>query len=408
MSMFSFASLYHDSASPFLRQNILGFAAQKLSLGAGTEGRPFTKDAALAVLAVRCLLEFNGPTAATSRIPERLVEAHMRIAYAFPESRNYVWSGYSSEPVLAEAAGRLMQDHEEPILDHLKVAISEGLVLDKGEAGELAIRILLMLAYADALRREEQSADLSKPRSHLPVRLLDFLRSLFSDDVYTELCGMQDGAFEANFTNAYVLFSHFVRVSDDSMFTPAGAAALLARGIAVLCKPKQHSIDMLIPIVFGRNTPLVPKNISFLGLQGKNQKVIAPMTFMDDFHTEMLENGFAFRTAIYLQLDVGVKECSFKEESRPSRRSPRHLPSRPGGYYYARIGGCDRHAYSALDGSSREKVFGTLLRKNAIFTDHVRAHDEAARRVITNLNPNWNSRSFVWWRKMVVKTSTKR
>jgi hypothetical protein len=61
-----------------------------------------------------------------------------------------------------------------------------------------------MLAYSDALLEVEQ--DLYKPRFHLPVQLLDFLRSLFSKDISAR-CEMQDRDFEDSFADAYVHFT---------------------------------------------------------------------------------------------------------------------------------------------------------------------------------------------------------
>jgi hypothetical protein len=400
-STFSFASLFQDSQSPSVRQNLLELAThwQKLSLGAGTAGRPFTREAALAILAVRCLLEFNGPNAARSLIPEKLVEAHLRVVYTIPRNLLYFWSGYSSEPVLAEAAGRLMQRHEEVILEHLKVAVSEGFVLDKGDNGELAVRLLLMIAYADALRGEGRPADLSRPMFHQPVRLLDFLESLFSKEVYTRLCEMHDGNFKDDFANAYVNFSHFVRISDGSVFTPAGAAAALARGMAWQCARNQHSVDIFVAIVFGKDTPFLERYISFLFLQVKNRVTLSTNTFMDQLNKRMIANGFTSHKPIYLrlQLDIGVKDFSFYEKHLPTRKSPRS--PKPGEYYYARVGGCDQQAYSVLRSHSRQQALD-ILRESGILKDHVRKDDAAAQLAINDLKPEWNRSSWDWMEDM--------
>ena len=40
----------------------------------------------------------------------RLFETHMRVAYSVPKGRQYLHGGTPSEPVLAEASARIMND----------------------------------------------------------------------------------------------------------------------------------------------------------------------------------------------------------------------------------------------------------------------------------------------------------
>jgi hypothetical protein len=361
---FSFASLYHDSEGSYWKQSILKFATEKLSLGAGMEGRPFTRDTALAVLSVRCLLEFNGPTAGANLIPLRLVEDRMRIAYTFPESRNYVRSGYSSEPVLAEAAGRIMQDHEDAILQHLEEAMNDGEILGTTDFdGGLEGRLLLAFAYSDALR--EVSAGLHKPRIHTPVPLLVLLRNLFSEDIYAELCRMHGGRFEEDFADAYVHFSHFAPSGDESELTPSMAAAALFRGLACNFESKTAAIDILVPVIFGKDTKFSAENLSIFGWKSRTrgywaEAVASTFARYQRLHEGLSENGFK-KPALYIHADLST-ETPVLDSVEPLGSSS----TRPSSYV-ACLRGRGPEAYAALGRLRRQTAFGAIATNAAAY-----------------------------------------
>ena len=85
----------------YVRQQIVQFAKTKLAWNA--------KDKELAVLDVRLLLDYEHSAEAWLR-EEELVESGMRIAYSVPRHRQYMYSGYPSEPILAEAAASVWAD----------------------------------------------------------------------------------------------------------------------------------------------------------------------------------------------------------------------------------------------------------------------------------------------------------
>ncbi|PCH34752.1 hypothetical protein WOLCODRAFT_155409 [Wolfiporia cocos MD-104 SS10] len=61
----------------------------------------------LAVLDMRIMLDF-GPHRDANTVQQCLIESHMRIAVSVPAHREYSYSAYPSEPLLAEAAARIM------------------------------------------------------------------------------------------------------------------------------------------------------------------------------------------------------------------------------------------------------------------------------------------------------------
>ena len=65
--------------------------------------------ARLAVADVRLCLAYEPQASANkpTSVPAELIASHMRVAYSVPKHREYVRSGYPSEPVLAEVCGKV-------------------------------------------------------------------------------------------------------------------------------------------------------------------------------------------------------------------------------------------------------------------------------------------------------------
>jgi hypothetical protein len=156
-------------------------------------------DGDLAALSLRLLLEFEPRREISVNAENRLVEGHMRIAYSVPKHREYLRSGAPSEPILAEAAARVMESIGS-IPNALLKMVQDGLI-SKGERGELVARLLLILAHDRAARKArtnlspESSPLLSEPRftpTHhvlysVPILLVDFLRELVGEDHLQEI-----------------------------------------------------------------------------------------------------------------------------------------------------------------------------------------------------------------------------
>ena len=93
-----------------------------------------------AVVDVRLMLDYEPQRVESHRLQADLVAGHMRICYSVPQSREYMYSGYPSEPILAEAAAQQMYSFRKhdprAILNILRDDMESGL-LDTGECGEL-------------------------------------------------------------------------------------------------------------------------------------------------------------------------------------------------------------------------------------------------------------------------------
>lgn len=108
---FRFWSLYtaYNNSGKDADTYVMDLAITKL-LGmttfTGTEA--LTDAAMLAVLDVLLSLRYHPQRASTQTLAESMVASHMRTVFSAPASRTYLHSGYSSEPILAEAALRIV------------------------------------------------------------------------------------------------------------------------------------------------------------------------------------------------------------------------------------------------------------------------------------------------------------
>jgi len=189
--------------------------------------------AELAVLGVRFLLEFEPPWLPSPSMEEYLVERNMRIAYSVPQHRHYLRSGYSSEPILAEAAANLMQElrtrdghPKDTIVNVLHKHIESGLI-SKGELGELTARLLLILG----IDRAQEATQGINPRWSKVVGVSDFLISLIGNDNYDEhirSCVPDNSSGEAFDDYSVVRFTHFMRAKNpDGVTTRLAFAAFV-------------------------------------------------------------------------------------------------------------------------------------------------------------------------------------
>lgn len=108
---------------------------------------------------IRLMLDYEPRRQLARDRESELVASHMRIAYSVPQSREYMRSGYPSEPILAEAAAQEMRANPEEFsaLRIVEENITGGLI-DRGERGELVARLLVTLALDRAVKRSGHDA----------------------------------------------------------------------------------------------------------------------------------------------------------------------------------------------------------------------------------------------------------
>lgn len=198
---------------------IMKLAAQKLCKS--TIFGPSDTNQALAVLSQRFGLDicFGHPDAVSYL--EKAVASHLRICFSTTEDRMWTFTGYPSEPLLSCVAAILL--HKTPdslanVLRVLKEKVDGGMV-EIGQSGELASRLLLLLAK-DLFVRKHSSRGVIQDLIHggsedaelldcQKVSVIDFLEYLFGKTFWSELAEAK-----ATFQHAYINFSHWVAMTE--------------------------------------------------------------------------------------------------------------------------------------------------------------------------------------------------
>lgn len=219
-------------------------------------------DLKLALLDIQLTLVYAGDPKPQHK-EASLIGKHMRIAYEIDRTQDFVISGYSSEPILDEAAARLIHrlDHHsksgawesgyswdlELIADDKRTGL-----LDHGEMSGLIGRRLLTRAYMTAVLRPTRPFMPEFASFSGGVRLIDFLKELIAEgfiaDVLSCTSNLDDVPLEKAFEEAYVRFTHWIKVIDDTI-TAAVATAAFLRGAAIIHDIKRSPINLLIPVL---------------------------------------------------------------------------------------------------------------------------------------------------------------
>ncbi|EUC56122.1 G2/mitotic-specific cyclin cdc13, putative, partial [Rhizoctonia solani AG-3 Rhs1AP] len=260
--------------------DVFDYAKNKLS----ADGKPgHETDSILAALGVRMGIVFDGKEITFDEegvtvdekhpnwIQSRLVESHMRMAYSIPHRQGYMHTGSPSEPVLAEAAGRYLDEGNRRgmMIEGLK-RLCEALG-DGTSAHDIALR---------DVNRGPLRPISNRPSYHHPIRVVDFLCALFHKNHHIKIrdaksLTRRDGIASLGkaFYNSFVFFSHFALAGDSEMLSAPALATALLRGMAIQAKAGQESIDAVIPIHMGSlDNPVSAETTSAINLQIKNRQ----------------------------------------------------------------------------------------------------------------------------------------
>jgi hypothetical protein len=241
-----------------------------------------TDAAVSAVLDVLLTLDFEPRRQAVRNREAELVASHMRIAFSVPKDREYLRSGYPSEPLLAEAAARQMDQFQKlapdtnNVMAHiLRSEFSSGL-LDQGQRGEVVVRLLLSEAYRRGVRRDH----VKDPHYNFSkgCKLTTFIQELFSEDYAKEILDSvpdnikSSTTFETVFKDAIVRFTHFGRMADSTGTTTHAMFAAFVRCMAIIGWSSQKIVDILIPVLRNREEKLSESAMTGLLIQVKRHK----------------------------------------------------------------------------------------------------------------------------------------
>ena len=177
-------------------------------------GEPYNtenKDHVFAVLSQRLCLDLVIASSEAIGLADRSVAHHMRLLTGFSANSDQFYTHSPSEPVLVMGSINILYNMSAPnrlgqALNTLsKDLCSTGLV-DKGILGELGARTLFLIARDFAAPYHSSRRNLLKP-----VRLLNFLDTLFGKDIFDCPHRLK---FENAFGKAYVNFTHWISTRD--------------------------------------------------------------------------------------------------------------------------------------------------------------------------------------------------
>ena len=365
----------------------------------------FPPHALTALVDILIMLDFEPRREAHEHLVE-MVAGHMRTAYSVPAHRQYFRSGYSSEPILAEAAARQIvsfQDKGEPskfsIGSILNDRFGEGLI-SLGERGEVVMRVLLMEAYLRAVRADYP--DGSHPIYSKGCKLITFLKELLAKKyIKTVLEGLPNNLPEGEplqkaLSTAMVRFTHFVKAEDESVLGTTPLLAALVRGMAYIGCSSQKQIDFVIPVLLDPIPKLSPSSMSVLLIQVKRRKQRCPVdkyeinqkdldVFPEDVKTE--------RPYLTLVAELGIQDSEEirilprpKKQSHTSDTHPR---------YAIIVYGCSDIVYNGIP-TSDVPLYQQLLAINQLYNEHPRRHEENLT-MLKQQKPLWSTKhSYTW------------
>jgi hypothetical protein len=275
----------YDFGDGQVRDGLLHFAIQKL-LGEAPGDSP--KEAQeFAVLSQRLALDINSTQYTVPDNPLAVVEKlgiqisnHMRVCVAIGEGIETIRGIATSEPILSEAASRVMRGGYGFNLPDALTEVLGGFGISPGDRAELLVSAFFTWARDKTV--------LGKP---LPIGQLSCYFSvrqlfscLFSASIFTSmsrdvpsLCppGATRQTFGQVFDNALMHFNHFVKPQEQKLLTRGHLLRFMARGAAALGANCQPGIDAVYPYLYG-STDLDVKNVGFIVVQVKKNEVSKP------------------------------------------------------------------------------------------------------------------------------------
>jgi len=398
-----------------------------------------TPSAVSAVLDVLLSLDFEPRRQATRDREAELVASHMRIVFSVSKDREYIPSGYPSEPLLAEAAARQMDEFQllagpntNVMVNLLKSEFTSGL-LDQGQRGEVVCRQLISEAYRCAVR-EDHAAKGPLPYNFTfskGCKLITFIKKLFSEDYANQILNsvpdnvISSVTFEAKFKNAVVRFTHFGKMADDSGTTTNAMFAAFIRCMAFICWSSQRIVDVLIPVLLEETDKLEESVMTGLLIQIKrrinrgsvnqyqiDQKKLGffPPDSMDQrpYIALVAELGVQPRTSTAATTYRHVRDQIRGSASEPPKaptvvRTSKislerlHIPEQPATMrrprdvhprYSIFAYGCSDKVYSVISESDMP-VYAFLLGNHDMLDEHPRS-DAQSLSVIRTLKPFWS------------------
>jgi hypothetical protein len=300
---------------------MMHFARMKL-LNARPEltDKTLTGPGALACLSVRFALEFDLSNGDARSVAREHIENHMRLCVAATTGLETLITVAGSEPLLAEAARKLL-DLTQKTHVSLLANNSDLNCVDRGMRGELVAALLIM-------RARDASSITSRT-----VRVTDFIKALLPDDDYEKLQNSwphhsQDindtRTFEEIFKGYTMWFNHIIRTRDTDMINIRHLWKFITRGAMVMCANNQRGVDIVLPIC-DPSRKLSRHNVTAILVQVKNDKNFTGYNRtlfdgLDPFDVNLFSNGDPPLPVIRMVFALASVQTGVSYSTAPERR----------------------------------------------------------------------------------------
>ncbi|TFY78103.1 hypothetical protein EWM64_g5907 [Hericium alpestre] len=254
-------------------QNFTGQFAELKLLGRVVKREQKLQDSErLACLSQRLPIEFQTTRYNTSDAERRQVENHMRVCLKVSDDLQSMTTINPSEPILSEAAFRIMDSREDFNVPSALRDVLQGFSVHQGDRGELVALLLLTMARDQAVHDSIANGVPREQSRMVPVTA--FLSHLFGSSAAPGILSatpsvVKDGSLDANvklcdqFKDSHLHFNHFVKVHEHNMVNRKYLWRLMSRGAAVLCA------DAITPFTY-KDKVLNEENIGVILWQIKN------------------------------------------------------------------------------------------------------------------------------------------
>ena len=293
--------MLYDHGNNEVRQILLDIAEDKL-LG-DARFHKFSHALVYAVLSQRLALDTNttnhffySPTPLRAlRSTHEQIAKHMRVCVAIEDQIRTLRGVPFSEPILSEAASRIMMSTDFSLPYALWLVLSGKYCINKEDCGELIVASFFTWARDQVVKNSPPL-----PGQLCPYfSVIDLFRHLLTDstsmlDDEPSLCHPDDPpqSFGTVFKNAMMHFNHLVRPQDENTLTRPYLLNIMTRGAAALGANFQpdfdpdHSITAVYPYLYG-GTDLDINKVGFIIVKVKNDSTAYEAGSLDELFTKM-------------------------------------------------------------------------------------------------------------------------
>jgi hypothetical protein len=302
----------------------------------------------------------------------------MRVIFAIPDHREYMRTGYPSEPCLVEAAAKVLRQSGTPFRILCPKTLANGIQsgsIVRSENGEVATRLLYIIA-----RHEVFVKNASKGLSHIfctPIKLIDFVLALAPNRFHDKILkakptgGNLTTTFQEAFKDAYVNFTHFQLAGDFDIVKHDQIWKARRRNMAFQCCDNHHNIANAVPIFFGDPASTAVNEMTTSVKMNQTYRMQATNVYGDPDIIDVK----SFHPILTLIMEHGAAPSGDAERWEVDRVAPmetQHTDIHERHYRFI-IRGCDSATYAVIP-KEAEPFYQSILAESSSLYDFPRGH----------------------------------